>query len=84
MTAVGSGINQNIGATLRQTAIQSGFQGFIGFIAGFKRQIIAEDDKFLGAFGQQRQQSRQADQIAFVHFNQSQAALGIFVQQRFN
>ena len=30
MTAVGSGINQNIGATLRQSAVQSRFQGFIG------------------------------------------------------
>ena len=84
VAAVGSGVHQYVFGAAGEAAVQRGFEGFVAVFAVFEGEIVAKNDEFFAARGEQIEQGGQGGKVVFVHFDQAQAALGVFVQQGFD
>lgn len=75
MAAVAGGVNHSIFRTGGHAALQCGFQSGKMLVIPREAQIINKDDEFQRIFRKQLQQGRQAEQLAFLYFDQPQTLI---------
>ena len=81
MSAVGSGVDQDILGRRRERTVEHDLQRLVARIAGVEREVVAENDEALGAPFDQFDDVGQVGQVAFLDLDDAQAIGRIFVEQ---
>ena len=68
--AVGGGVEQNIGGTPLDAALQRCLQGFVAGFRSIERQVVAKDDELKRFFAQRREQGGQGLDVLAVDFDE--------------
>ena len=70
MAAVAGGVEQHIGGTPLDAALERSLQGFVAGLGTIEREVVAKDDELKRFFAQRREQDGQALDVLAVNFDE--------------